>query len=869
MAAVVYQQMDYVLFIYGLSFFLFGGVCFYVARSGLLPGGWQWLGAFGMIHGAKEWLDLASLSLTDESYCPWLRLAVLTLSYICMCEFCRRTVFVASIRLNWWLIYPLLLAGAATGWFWGIAGLNASVRYALGFPAGLATSLLLLYMARGSQGTGRRWLAAAGLLVALHAASTGLIVPPGPFFPASCCNHIWFFRWTGVPIQAFRAVLAILTTVCLWGYMIVRRGEMTTRLGGHKSSWYIHLLAISTVILVLVGWVMTNAVGQYVRHEIDEYLSAYSRGPAAVAAMADHWQQEIAQNRLIVIAVTSLVLALLAGSLVTVQSFQDANRRITASEQLYRSVVDNSPNCLQLLDRQGRCLAINPKGCEKIGRTEAEMIGMRYQDMWSPETRPVVEAAMTKATQGIQARFEASYRRPDGKEIIWQVVLSPVHQEGGQIGPVVEIANDITDYRHAETELRRAKEAAEAATQAKTEFLANMSHEIRTPITAVLGYTDLLLEPNLSETERWSFLDTVRRNGQVLLDLIDDILDISKIEAGKLEVDRIPCSPWQILSDLGALMRVRTDSKGLSFTIDCDGPLPETIQTDSMRLRQILVNLVGNAVKFTETGHIRVVARLLNNQDREPKLQFDVSDTGIGMTSAQLGVIFHPFTQADSSTSRRYGGTGLGLTISKRLAILLGGDITVASEPGAGSIFRLTVATGPLAGVAFSDRPRSVLEARVEPAPRPTLHCRVLLAEDGVDNQRLLSLVLRKAGADVIIAQNGQEAVELALATFPRWGRRYADPVEPFDIILMDIQMPLIDGYEATRRIRQEGYTGPIIALSAHAMSDAVDRCFAAGCDDYLAKPIDRDKLLRKVAEFVERRSPSQEPKDHHQPLID
>ena len=221
------------------------------------------------------------------------------------------------------------------------------------------------------------------------------------------------------------------------------------------------------------------------------------------------------------------------------------------------------------------------------------------------------------------------------------------------------------------------------------------------------------------------------------------------------------------------------------------------------------------------------------------------------MTPAQLAMIFQPFTQADSSTNRKYGGTGLGLTISKRLATLLGGDITVTSEPNQGSTFRLTIATGPVAGVSFSEHPRAVVAGTAAAAPRPKLNCRILLAEDSPDNQRLLSLVLEKAGAEVTIARNGQEAVEMALASFPGWGRRHDDPTEPFDIILMDIQMPEMDGYEATRRLRQEGYDGPIIALSAHATTHAAHQCLAAGCNDYLAKPIDRDALLWKIAEYV------------------
>jgi CheY-like chemotaxis protein len=234
-------------------------------------------------------------------------------------------------------------------------------------------------------------------------------------------------------------------------------------------------------------------------------------------------------------------------------------------------------------------------------------------------------------------------------------------------------------------------------------------------------------------------------------------------------------------------------------------------------------------------------------------MQFDVSDTGIGMTPAQIALLFRPFTQADSSNARKYGGTGLGLAISKRLAAMLGGDIAVTTELGRGSTFQLTVATGPLGATSIPASPPELAEIAEIPvaAARPTLACRVLLAEDGPDNQRLIELLLTRAGATVEIAKDGQEAIEKALASFPGWGRRRRDPALPFDIVLMDIQMPVVDGYEATRRLRQEGYSGPIIALSAHATTHAAQQCLDAGCNDYLAKPIDRIALLQKVAEYT------------------
>ncbi|MCX7427186.1 MAG: ATP-binding protein [Planctomycetia bacterium] len=429
----------------------------------------------------------------------------------------------------------------------------------------------------------------------------------------------------------------------------------------------------------------------------------------------------------------------------------------------------------------------------------------------------------------------------------------------GQItGQAAELAlhrdrlEDLVAARTAEIaavnrDLRRATVAAEAATRAKSEFLANMSHEIRTPMTAILGFADILLE-NLDKEEDLAAAGTIRRNGEYLLGIVNDILDISKIEAGKFDLDRTACSPVNVIADVVSFTRVRCEAKKLPLYVEYVGAIPETIQCDPTRLRQILVNLVGNAIKFTETGSVRLVARLIHRGDGLPCLRFDVIDTGIGMGEGLVKRLFEPFTQADSSMARKFGGTGLGLAISMRLAMMMGGDIAVTSVPGKGSTFSLTVETGPLDGVAMLENPaEAAVDDRRKSTPTANLdimlHCRILLAEDGLDNQRLIALFLRKAGADVTVAENGRIAHDLALAA-----EREANP---FDLILMDMQMPVMDGYQATRRLREAGYAGPIIALTAHAMAGDDAKCRDAGCDEYLSKPIVRDKFLPVVAQYV------------------
>ena len=420
------------------------------------------------------------------------------------------------------------------------------------------------------------------------------------------------------------------------------------------------------------------------------------------------------------------------------------------------------------------------------------------------------------------------------------------HDAMGAPRRVIGTHTDVTDRKRVEVDLLKARDQAEAGTKAKSEFLANMSHEIRTPMTAILGYSEIL-SADLVNQQQQEAARTIRKNGEYLLDLINDILDLSKIEAGKLGVERVKCSPRDVLSEVVSLMRVRAEAKNLCLQVEYDGPLPEEIRSDPTRLKQILINLTGNAVKFTETGRISLVARLLDSESDTPKFQIEVADTGVGMTDEQVAMLFVPFQQADSSTTRRFGGTGLGLAISKRLAQKLGGEISVESTLGKGSRFTVIVDTGPLDDVEWVARP---VDAPV-PDERPKhclpkngqLDCRVLLAEDGPDNRRLISFLLEKAGAEVVLAENGLVAHDLALAAW--------EAGTPFDAILMDMQMPVMDGYVATRKLRAAGYTGPIIAATAHAMSTDQAKCLTAGCNDYLPKPIQRERLISLVAKYA------------------
>ena len=389
-------------------------------------------------------------------------------------------------------------------------------------------------------------------------------------------------------------------------------------------------------------------------------------------------------------------------------------------------------------------------------------------------------------------------------------------------------------------ELEAARNDAQRANRSKSAFLANMSHEIRTPMTAILGYADLLLdeEMQLGEEAR-RLLEIVRRNGGHLLDVLNDILDLSKIEAGRLEVERIATSLVHIVSEIASLMRVRADEKGIALEVSFATPIPSEVLSDPTRIRQAVVNLLGNAIKFTERGAVRL--RVAYDREREVA-QIEVRDTGIGIAPEKRANLFRAFEQADSSITRRFGGTGLGLAITKRIASLLGGDCTVESEPGQGSTFTFTLQAPPTPGSRFLEvfgEAELRTEARRPKGAGERIHARILLAEDGPDNQRLISMMLRKAGAEVIVVDNGQMALERASA-------------EEFDLILMDMAMPIMDGYTAARSLRKLGIDIPIVALTAHALAGEREKCLVAGCNAYLTKPIDRAALVTSIRTLLE-----------------
>ena len=520
-----------------------------------------------------------------------------------------------------------------------------------------------------------------------------------------------------------------------------------------------------------------------------------------------------------------------------------SEQKLAQNEHRLQQVVDGASVGIAFVKTTGQLVSANDAALRMLGvsRTQFDHEGYDWTNSIRHEDRAKANTIVDE--------LKASGRMPPR-----EILLSHI---GGKLQPVqlssisvsaeddehVVFLVDLSEQKRFEQSIDEARQSAETANATKSEFLANMSHEIRTPMSAIIGYLDILAR-NLTEPDDLKCVSIIRHNSRFLLEIINDILDISKIEAGKLDLQKKRFRPERLLADVRSLMDVRAAEKDLELNFEFDGEIPKTIRSDDKRLKQILVNLIGNAIKFTEDGSIDLRVHFLK---AEQLLAFDVIDTGIGIQLKLLAKLFQPFTQADTSLNREFGGTGLGLTISQRLANLLGGEILAESESGKGSVFSLRVAVGSLEDVSMTV---PNLSARIaDPKPKtdidlPRLSGRILVVDDRRDIRHIAKHILEEVGACVVEAEDGKQAIDCI---------QQAESVrEEFDLIVMDMQMPVMDGYEATRQLRASGFDKPIVALTAHAMRGDRKRCIDAGCSDYLTKPLDRRQFVNLLASRME-----------------
>lgn len=513
--------------------------------------------------------------------------------------------------------------------------------------------------------------------------------------------------------------------------------------------------------------------------------------------------------------------------------------KLRFAKNINRTFIESANAIIAVIDRDGVMININPYGERFCGYTQEEIASEPY--FWSrflqPHMRDKVAGIISNARDGnITESFQNAWISKEGDERMFEWSNALVSDENGQMQYVTTIGIDITEQKEHQLALEKAKEEAEAAAKAKSDFLANMSHEIRTPLNGIIGLTELVLKTELEPKQR-DFLEKSNLSSHALLDVINDILDYSKIEAGKFVLENKPFDIKSVLNNIMSLFEFQAVQKGLTLKLDVD--VADSIMIgDALRLTQILTNLVGNAIKFTETGSILIHVMTTSENEHSVYMQFSIEDTGIGMSEEALKKIFQEFSQADTSITRQFGGTGLGLAISKQLVTMMGGDIWVESEPNRGSRFFFTTEFGKMK--SYTPKVQNE-EIAVDPQMLNAIKgSRILLAEDNKINQLVVVELLEELGMVVDIAENGQKAVQCASS-------------QEYSLILMDIQMPLLDGFEATREIRKlANYVDtPIIALSAAVMQKDKELTSEVGMNAHLSKPINKNDLFKALVRWI------------------
>jgi PAS domain S-box-containing protein len=520
------------------------------------------------------------------------------------------------------------------------------------------------------------------------------------------------------------------------------------------------------------------------------------------------------------------------------------------SEKRFRAVFETAIDSIFIKDAGLRYIQVNAAMERLFGLPSSEIIGKTDDDLFGKEAGEHVREMDLRVLAG--ETIEEEHTKPvNGVSHTFHVIKSPLRESDGEITGLCGIARDITERKHAEEELKMTRDAAEDAARAKSEFLANMSHEIRTPLNGVIGMIGLLLDMDLN-AEQLEYAKIARFSGEILLSLINDILDFSKIEARKLQLEMLDFDLHSMLDDTTNLLAIWAHEKGLELSCLVGPGVPSLLRGDPVRLRQILVNLGGNAVKFTAQGKIVIRADLESQDEHNATICFSVIDTGIGIPANLQDNLFTPFMQVDGSITRKYGGTGLGLAISRQLAELMGGKISLESKVGKGSTFWFTIVfekqparPGSTEGLVKIESKRDIDRFVTGPiiSESAKRKIRILVAEDNPVNQKVAQAMIRKMGLQADIVANGLEAVN-ALQTVP------------YDLLLMDCQMPEMDGFKATVKIRQRGSMAlnpciPIIAMTALAMQGDREKCIQAGMNDFIAKPVQQRELAEKLTRWL------------------
>ncbi len=540
----------------------------------------------------------------------------------------------------------------------------------------------------------------------------------------------------------------------------------------------------------------------------------------------------------------------------------EAQREVAGSESRLRLIFDSAMDAVVASDARGVITAWNAQAERIFGWSAAEAVGRSLTETIVPpqhraaHKRGLKRYLETGEEHVINRRVELTALCRDGSEIPIELSIVPVRGEEGV--SFCAFLRDIRERARAEQEqrnsdealakvseaLRAASDEAHAAGRAASEFLTGMSQEIRPPLTTILGFADLLAAPGLSAEERVEHARAIRRSGERLLSIMGDVLDISKIEAGRMTIDAAECSPARLAEEACAQARGRAVEKGLSLAMEPEWPLPRIARLDAARVRQVLDRLLANAVVFTEKGGVTLRCRLSVADPRMARLRFEVEDTGPGMSDDTMRALFKPFAPCEPGGART-STAGIGLAISRRLADMMGGEIEARSVRGEGSVLTLSLPVGPVESLTLTHEAPAVDErfGAVGAASLPLEGARILLAEDGPDNQRLISTFLMRAGAEVDVAVNGRIAVERAQAS--------RDQDRPFDVILLDMRMPELDGFGAASALRRDGWRGPIIALTSDTAPGQREQCLEAGCDAYLTKPVTRERLITACVEWM------------------